>query len=73
MWSLPDEPPPLFAAAVSAGTSRWAAGWADGLITVGQPVPVLREVVDAYRSAGGAGPVCLQVHISFDADLERAL
>src|SRR6187200_266134 len=33
IWTLPDEPPPLLAAAVSAETAAWAAGWADGIIT----------------------------------------
>jgi coenzyme F420-dependent glucose-6-phosphate dehydrogenase len=72
VWSLPETPPPLLAAAVSPATSGWAATWADGLITVVQPVPVLRQVVDAYRSAGGRGPVCLQVHLSIDPQLDRA-
>src|SRR3954454_10953442 len=37
VWTRPDEPPALIAAAVSAETAGWAAGWADGLITVNQP------------------------------------
>ena len=72
VWSRPETPPPIFAAAVSPATTKRVAAWADGLITVGQPVPALREVVDAYRSADGAGPLCLQVHISFDPDIDRA-
>lgn len=65
LHTLPAEPPPLAAAAVSAETAGWAAGWADGLITVAQPADALRRVVDAYRSAGGRGPVSLQVHVSY--------
>ena len=72
VWSRPETPPPLFAAAVSPETAGWAARWADGLITVAQPVAALRDVVDAYRSAGGDGPLSLQVHISFDPDLDEA-
>lgn len=64
LWSLPDEPPPFFAAAVSAETAGWAASWADGLATVAQKPDALRKVVDAYRSGGGAGPLTLQVHVS---------
>ncbi|WP_223627242.1 TIGR03885 family FMN-dependent LLM class oxidoreductase [Microbacterium sp. EST19A] len=64
VWSLPAEPPPLFATAVSAETAAWAASWAQGLATVAQEPESLRRVVDAYRSEGGAGPCILQVHLS---------
>lgn len=64
VWSLPSEPPQLFATAVSAETAAWAASWAQGLATVAQEPAVLRRVVDAYRSAGGTGPCILQVHLS---------
>jgi probable non-F420 flavinoid oxidoreductase len=73
LWSLPDAPPPLLAAAVSPATAAWAAGWADGLVTVAQPHPVLRRVIEAYRAGGGAGPLVLQVHLSFAASYEEAL
>lgn len=65
IWSLPDVPPPLLIAAVSAETARDGAGWADGLITVDQPRDALRDVVDAYRDAGGHGPTAVQVHLSW--------
>jgi probable non-F420 flavinoid oxidoreductase len=68
VWTLPDEPVPLLAAAVSPATARWSAGWADGLITVAQPPEVLRQVLEAYRAGGGTGPVALQVHVSWAAD-----
>ena len=73
LWTLPEVAPPLIAAAVSAETARWAAGWADGLATVLQPHDALRQVVDAYRGAGGTGPLVLQVHLSYAADDETAL
>jgi probable non-F420 flavinoid oxidoreductase len=73
VWTLPDSPPALLAAAVSSQTAAWAATWADGLITVNQPTAVLRDVVDAYRSAGGVGPVALQVHLSYAATDDEAL
>ncbi|QNA92709.1 MULTISPECIES: TIGR03885 family FMN-dependent LLM class oxidoreductase [unclassified Microbacterium] len=65
LWSLPAQPPPLFATAVSAETAAWSASWADGLVTVAQPPSVLRRVVEAYRSAGGTGPCSLQLHLSW--------
>jgi probable non-F420 flavinoid oxidoreductase len=65
LWTRPDTPPPLLAAAVTPETAAWAAQWADGLATVNQSVEALERVVEAYRSAGGRGPIALQVHVSF--------
>jgi probable non-F420 flavinoid oxidoreductase len=66
LWTLPAAPPALIAAAVSPATARWAARWADGLITVAQEPAVLRDVVDAFRAGGGDGkPMYLQVHVSW--------
>ncbi len=72
VWTLPPEPPPLVGAAVSVATARWCAEWADGLITINQPVETLREIVSAYRDAGGRGRLHLQVHLSWDPDPDRA-
>ena len=72
IWTLPEEPPPLVGAAVSAATARWCAEWADGLITINQPVETLREIVGAYRDAGGRGRLHLQVHLSWDPDEQTA-
>jgi alkanesulfonate monooxygenase SsuD/methylene tetrahydromethanopterin reductase-like flavin-dependent oxidoreductase (luciferase family) len=68
VWTRPDELPPLLGAAVSVATARWCARWADGLITVNQPVATLRELVDAYRDVGGRGRLHLQVHLSWAPD-----
>jgi probable non-F420 flavinoid oxidoreductase len=73
LWTLPDEPPRLVAAAVSPATARRSAEWADGLITINQPPEVLRRVIDAYRENGGRGPVAVQVHLSYAADQAEAL
>ncbi len=74
LWTLPDEPPLLYAAAVSPDTARWAGGWADGLVTGNQPHDVLRRVLDAFREGGGEGtPVALQVHLAYAATDEEAL
>ncbi len=73
LWTLPEEPPPLIAAAVSVETARWAASWADGLITVAQSHTHLRRLVDAYRDAGGRGGVNVQVHLSYASDEDTAL
>jgi probable non-F420 flavinoid oxidoreductase len=68
LWTRPEQPPPLFGAAVSVATARWCAAWADGLITVNAPTDHLRQVAAAYRDAGGRGPLCLQVHLSWAED-----
>ena len=73
LWTRPDAPPPLLAAAVTPATAEWAAGWADGLATVNQSPEALRRVVDAYRGAGGTGPLVLQVHVSYAASADQAL
>src|ERR671916_168193 len=63
IWTMPDEPPLLLAAAVSAETAAWAADWADGIITIHQPADALRSLLGAYRDAGGRGTAHLQVHL----------
>jgi G6PDH family F420-dependent oxidoreductase len=73
LWTLPDQPPALIAPAVTPPTARAGAAWADGLVTVNQPHDTLRAVIDAYRSAGGRGPLALQVHLAYDPDPDRAL
>jgi len=69
LHTLPDVVPPLLAAAVTPATAASVAPWSEGLITVGCTVDAVREVLDAYRDAGGAGkPVHLQVHLSWAED-----
>ncbi|PZF81693.1 LLM class flavin-dependent oxidoreductase, partial [Jiangella anatolica] len=66
--------PPLYATAVSPETAGWAAAWADGLVTVGQPLDTLRRVVDAFNSNGGDGkPIAVQIHVSWAPDEDEAL
>ncbi|MGJ6964237.1 TIGR03885 family FMN-dependent LLM class oxidoreductase [Streptosporangium sp. G11] len=73
LWTRPDVSPKLVGAAVSVETARWCAEWADGLITVGAPVDRLREVIGAYRDAGGKGKVALQVHLSWAESDDEAM
>jgi probable non-F420 flavinoid oxidoreductase len=73
LWTLPDEPPQIFAPAVSVETAAWAADWADGLVTIGQPVEVLQRMIDAYRGNGGRGELALQVHVSYAGTDAEAL
>ncbi|MGW4155020.1 TIGR03885 family FMN-dependent LLM class oxidoreductase [Micromonospora chersina] len=72
LWTRPEQPPALIGAAVSVETARWCAEWADGLITVNAPVEHLRRMIDAYRDAGGRGPLHLQVHVSWAPEQAEA-
>lgn len=72
VWDRPEEAPPLLVPAVSAASAARAAAWADGLITVNQDLETLREVIAAYRGAGGRGPLALQLHLSWAPTLEEA-
>ncbi|GAB2886547.1 TIGR03885 family FMN-dependent LLM class oxidoreductase [Nocardioides pacificus] len=67
LWDPPEPAPHLVTAAVSVETAQRGAEWADGLLTLNQPHQHLRRMVDAYRDAGGSGPLRLQVHLSWAA------
>lgn len=74
LYSLPETPPRMVIAAITEQTARWAASWADGLITVSQSRDRMDRVLNAFRSNGGEGkPVLLQVKLSFAASDEEAL
>ena len=73
IWDVPDTPPPLIAPAVSVETARRAATWADGLVTINQPAPKLRDMLAAYRDNGGKGKAVLQVHLSWAATEKDAV
>lgn len=72
VWERPATAPRLVGPAVSVGSAARVAAWADGLVTINQPVEVLRDVVAAYRDAGGTGPLALQVHLSWAPTREAA-
>ncbi|MEV0157399.1 TIGR03885 family FMN-dependent LLM class oxidoreductase [Micromonospora sp. NPDC050686] len=72
LWTRPEESPALIGAAVSVQTARWCAEWADGLITVNAPTAHLKRMIEAYREAGGRGPLHLQVHVSWAPDQAEA-
>ena len=73
LWTLPEQQPALIAPAVTPETARRGADWADGLITINQPHDRLREVLAAYRDAGGHGPATLQLHLSWAPDADEAM
>jgi probable non-F420 flavinoid oxidoreductase len=73
IWTLPEQPPALIAPAVTVATARAGADWADGMVTINQPHDRLREMIAAYRDAGGRGKLVLQLHLSYDPDPDKAL
>jgi probable non-F420 flavinoid oxidoreductase len=72
LWTLPERVPDLVGPAVTARTAARHAAWADGLITVNQPLKTLRTILDSYRDAGGRGPARLQIHLSWARTEEEA-
>lgn len=73
LWSLPEVAPPLLATATSPETATWAAGWADGLVTVGAAAEQVSPLLDAYRSAGGRGDTAVQLHVALAEDDRTAM
>lgn len=74
LYTLPERPPELIAAALTPETAEWAGGWADGLITGGMDAAGLRVMVDAFQRGGGAGkPLKAQVGVSWADTHEAAL
>ena len=65
LYTLPDEPPPIYVAASGPATAELAGRVAGGLITTSPNA----EVVEAFRKAGGEGkPVVAQMTVAYDAD-----
>jgi len=74
LYTRPKQAPLLLCAAVTKETAAWAATWADGIITVHKPHNELKELVNAFRSNGGAGkPMYLKVQLSYAQQYEDAL
>ncbi|WP_114559484.1 TIGR03885 family FMN-dependent LLM class oxidoreductase [Desertihabitans aurantiacus] len=72
VWERADPTPLLIAPVVSPASATRAAAWADGMVTINQPVETLRELLQRYRDAGGRGRTSLQVHLSWAEDEEEA-
>ena len=69
LYTRPQTPPPVFAAALTPETAARAATWADGLLTLSMPEAKLRDVIVAFRDSGGGDkPVHLQVKLSYAED-----
>ena len=74
LYSLPEEPPLLFGAAVTEATAELVGGWADGLLTVSSKPEQVRKVVEAFRRGGGDGkPLYMQVGLNWAPSEDEAL
>lgn len=73
LYTRPKLPPAFIAAALTPETARRAGAWADGLVTINQPMERLRAILDAFREGGGEGRrLVLQVHVSYAPTHEEA-
>jgi coenzyme F420-dependent glucose-6-phosphate dehydrogenase len=80
MWTLPEQPVPIYIAATGPQTLKWAGKHCDGLITPGAAPDKLRRILDDFASgAREAGkdpdkmPKLLQIHVSWAETYEEAL
>ena len=80
LWTLPDQPVPIYIAATGPQTLRWAGKHCDGLITPGASPDKLRTILDHFaagaREAGkdpATLPKLLQLHVSWAETYEEAL
>lgn len=66
LYTRPSSPLPLYGAAISAETAAWIGQWADGLLTTGGDIEVVRPVIDAFRANGGEDkPIHVQHALSW--------
>ncbi len=73
LYTLPDKQPTLLCAAVSEETARWAAPWADGIMTTHKPRKEQEKFIKTFRENGGAGkPIYLKVQLSYAKTMEEA-
>lgn len=74
LYTLPTHQPLLMGAALSAETAAWMGSWAPGLVTTASSTTALKEIVQAFRTHGGAGkPVYLKVQLAYAHTDEEAL
>jgi probable non-F420 flavinoid oxidoreductase len=73
LYTRPQKAPLLLAAALSNETAEWAAGWADGVITVAKPREDQQRFIEAFHRGGGEGkPMFLQALHGWHPNAEQA-
>lgn len=80
LWTLPEQPVPIYVAATGPQTLKWAGKHCDGLITPGASHEKLRNILENFaagaRDAGknpDSMPKLLQLHVSWAETEEEAL
>ncbi|STX50682.1 F420-dependent glucose-6-phosphate dehydrogenase [Legionella busanensis] len=74
LYTRPSSSLPLWGAAITPETTAWLANWADGLVTVSQPLDKVKAVVKAWQENGGSNkPMILKIQLSYDYSKEVAL
>ena len=68
LYTLPDEPPPIYVAAKGEKAAQLAAA-ADGLIATSAD----RDTIEAYADAGGDGPKYGQITVCWGEDEDEAI
>lgn len=73
LFTRPQATPAVYGAALTERTARWLADWADGMITISQPMEQLEKMVAAFRKGSVARPMALKVQVSYATSEENAL
>jgi coenzyme F420-dependent glucose-6-phosphate dehydrogenase len=80
LWTLPEQPVPIYVATAGPVTARWTGEQCDGFITPGAGVEKLKTLLDNFdKGARAAGkdpakmPKLLQLHLSWAETYEEAL
>lgn len=68
LYSIPDAPPPMIVAASGEIAAQLAGRSGDGIVSTSPD----RQLLDAWRGAGGEGPRMGMVHLVYDTDEQRA-
>jgi G6PDH family F420-dependent oxidoreductase len=72
LYSRPAQVPHVFAAVCDPDAARWAARWAEGLVTTASG-DLLQDVIRAFRDGGGEGkPVCVHARLSYTRSDDEA-
>jgi coenzyme F420-dependent glucose-6-phosphate dehydrogenase len=72
LHTRPDKAPPLYISAFHEGAAKVAAGYGDGLWTLGDPEQA-PKLIDTFKGAGGKGEIVLQALVSWAETDEAAL
>jgi coenzyme F420-dependent glucose-6-phosphate dehydrogenase len=80
LWTLPEQPVPIYIATAGPITAKWTGEHCDGFITPGAGIEKLKGLLDAFeKGARGVGkdpatmPKLLQLHMSWAETYEEAL